>query len=81
MGKFVKRAARVAAGVGSFALTAVAMAQTTPAITTYASPVDAIDAVGGSTQGMAPILYGMAVLSSGIVLGIAWIKKSRGAGK
>lgn len=80
MGNFAKRAARVAAGVGSFALTAVAMAQTSN-VTTYASPVDAIDAVGGSTQGMAPILYGMAVLSSGIVLGIAWIKKSRGAGK
>lgn len=70
--------------VATFAFAASAgsaLAQTTPAITTYATAQEALDAVGGATTGFAPILFGLAVMSSGIVLGIAWIKKSRGAGK
>lgn len=65
----------MAASVGSV------MAQTAPAITTYATPQDALDALGGTATGFGPILFGMAVISSGIVLGIAWIKKSRSAAK
>lgn len=80
MGKFnVKKAA--AAAVAFAASAGSVMAQTAPAITTYATPQDALDALGGTATGFGPILFGMAVISSGIVLGIAWIKKSRSAAK
>jgi len=58
-----------------------AMAQSAPTITTYADPQAALNALGGTATGFGPVLFGMAVISSGIVLGIAWIKKSRSAAK
>jgi len=70
--KAVVAALGVAASVG-------AMAQ---AVTqTYATPQDALNALSGTATGFGPVLFGMAVISSGIVLGIAWIKKSRSAAK
>lgn len=47
-------------------------------------PTDAAAAIGqlsGSTTGFGPPLFGLAVASSIIVIGIAWIKKGRGAAK
>lgn len=78
MGKFNLKNAGVAAV--ALAASAGAMAQAvTP--TTYATPQDALNALSGTATGFGPVLFGMAVISSGIVLGIAWIKKSRSAAK
>lgn len=78
MTRFVRKYG--AAGAALLASVA-AQAQTVTPVTTYATPQDALQAVGASVDGFGPTLFGMAVLSSAIMLGIAWIKKSRGAGK
>lgn len=81
MGKNVDLKKAIAVAVGLAASAGSVMAQTAPAITTYADPQAALNALGGTATGFGPILFGMAVISSGIVLGIAWIKKSRSAAK
>lgn len=79
MGKFnLKNAVVAALGV---AASVGVMAQEATPITTYATPEAALSALGGTATGFGPVLFGMAVISSGIVLGIAWIKKSRSAAK
>jgi hypothetical protein len=50
-------------------------------VVTYATPEAALAGVGDVGTDMAPTLYGLAALASAIVIGIAWIKKSRGAAK
>jgi cell division protein FtsX len=66
-------------GVAGAVLALVGTAQAQ--IVTYADPVLALTAVGDTAEGFAPIMYGMAVLVTGIMLGIAWIKKGKSVGR
>lgn len=76
MSKFVRKYG--AAGAALLASTG-AMAQET--FTTYATADAALTSLGGSTNGFGPVLFGLAVVSSVILIGVAWIKKGRGAAK
>lgn len=53
------------------------MAQSTDPATAAA----ALSSFSGTTTGYGPVLFGLAVVSTGIMIGIAWIKKARGAAK
>jgi hypothetical protein len=47
-----------------------------------ADPTDALAAVTGlstSATGFGPVMYGLAVTVVGIMIGIKWIKRARGA--
>jgi len=46
-----------------------------------ATAQEALASLSGTTTGFGPVLFGLAVASSVIVIGIAWIKKGRGAAK
>lgn len=46
-----------------------------------ATAAEALGQLSGTTTGFGPVLFGLAVASSVIVIGIAWIKKGRGAAK
>lgn len=74
MSRFVKKY-----GVAGASLLAAGMASAQ--VQTYATPAAALAGVGDVGTGMAPTLYGLAALASAIVIGIGWIKKSRGAAK
>ncbi len=60
-----------------FAASATAFAQT-------ADPTSAgagLAAISGVTVAYGPPLFGLAVVATGIMIGIAWIKKARGAAR
>lgn len=42
---------------------------------------EALSSLSGTTTAYGPPLFGLAVVATGIVLGIGWIKKGRTAGK
>jgi len=45
-------------------------------------PTDAVSALGSlstTTSGMGPPLFGLAVVAVGILIGVKWIKRGRGA--
>jgi len=45
-------------------------------------PADALAAVGSLTAGQAgygPVLFGLAIATVGVLVGIKWIKRARGA--
>lgn len=42
---------------------------------------EALTSLSGSTTAFGPPLFGLAVASSVILIGVAWIKKGRGAAK
>lgn len=49
-----------------------------------ADPLTAVEALGtlsGTTTAFGPVLFGLALASTVIMIGIAWIKKGRGAAK
>jgi len=72
-----KYGARVsAAGTGLF-LSGVALAQATDP----ASPEAALATLTGKTGTYAPVLYGLALAATGVMIGVAWIKKARGAAR
>lgn len=72
------RPSKVAAAVASLAL-AVAVS---PALAVDpATAGEALSSFSGTTTAFGPVLFGLAVVSTGIMLGIAWIKKARGAGR
>jgi hypothetical protein len=55
-----------------------------PMLAHATDPADALTALqtfSGTTTAYGPVLFGLAVVSTGIMLGIAWIKKARGAGR
>lgn len=78
MSKFVRKYG--AAGAALLASTA-AMAQSDPTFTSYDTAGEALQALAGATDGFGPVLFGLAVVSSVILIGVAWIKKGRGAAK
>jgi hypothetical protein len=68
----------IAATVG-LAASAGAFAQAAPA--DPATALAGLQTFSGTTGVYGPVLFGLAVVSSGIMIGVAWIKKSRGAAK
>ena len=72
MNKFAKFATPTVAALA----TAAASAQTAPT-----TAVEALESLSGTATAFGPALFGIAVASSVIVIGIAWIKKGRGAAK
>jgi hypothetical protein len=46
-----------------------------------ATAAEALATFSGTTTAYGPILFGLAVVYTGIALRIAWIKKARGAGR
>jgi len=63
---------------------AVVGAVLAPVLAHASDPADALTALqtfSGTTTAYGPVLFGLAVVSTGIMLGVAWIKKARGAGR
>lgn len=74
MSKFIRKygaagAALVAGGA--------AQAQSTDPATALA----ALQELSGTTNGYGPVLFGLALVATTIMIGVAWIKKGRGAAK
>jgi hypothetical protein len=44
-----------------------------------ATALEAIGTLSSSATGFGPVLFGMAVISVGILIGVKWIKRGRGA--
>ena len=56
----------------------------TPMLAHATDPADAGAALAtfsGTTTAYGPVLFGLAVVATGISIGISWIKKARGAAK
>jgi hypothetical protein len=73
----VKYGPRLSVVGGSLAVMGSALAQST-------DPVDAaaaLSSLSGSLSGFGPVLFGLALTSTVIMIGVAWIKKGRGAAK
>lgn len=66
-----------AAGAALVGLAQAAHAQ----VTTYATPAAALAGLGDTATDMAPTLYGLAVVATGIMIGLAWIKKGKSAAR
>lgn len=67
--------ARVVAGVAGLAASAGAMAQ----VATFATPAAAVEELADSATGMGPIMFGIAVIATGIMIGVRWIKRTKSA--
>lgn len=68
-----KKFARVAAGAATLAAMGAAHA---------ADPADALAAVtslSGQATGFGPVMFGLAVTVVGIMIGVKWIKRAKGA--
>ncbi len=70
-------AMKVAAAGAALVASAAAMAQSTDPV----SGLAALQSLSGTTTGYGPPLFGLAVVATGIMIGVAWIKKGRGAAK
>ena len=44
-----------------------------------ATALEAVQTLSGSSAGFGPVMYGLAIASVGIMIGIKWIKRSKGA--
>ncbi len=44
-------------------------------ITTFETPLAAVQSLAGQITGFAPTMYGLAIVAVGITIGIAWIRK------
>lgn len=71
----MKYGPRVAIAGGSLAGTASAFA------VDPATAAEALSSLSGSISGFGPVLFGLALASTIILIGVAWIKKGRGAAK
>jgi hypothetical protein len=67
--KYLPRAAVVVGGVTSLA----AMAEDP------ATALLAVSSLGTSATGFGPVMFGLAVTVVGILIGVKWIKRARGA--
>ena len=68
-----RHGARIAAGAASLGTVAGAMAADP------ATPLEAVQGLSTSADGFGPVMYGLAVISVGIMIGIKWIKRAKGA--
>lgn len=61
--------------------TALAAAVSSSFAVDPATAGEALSSLSGITSGFGPVLFGLAVTSSGILIGVSWIKKGRSAAK
>lgn len=64
-------------GLVGFGAVAPVLAQTVPA--DPATALAAVQTLTTSSAGFGPVMFGIAVASVGILIGVKWIKRSRGA--
>ena len=62
-----------AVGAGALVLSSVARAEDP------ASAIAAVTSLSGSATGFGPVMFGLAVTVVGIMIGVKWIKRARGA--
>lgn len=71
-----RRGAQALALVTGLGLSAAAMAQTAPAIP---DATDMITNITGKQSGYATVMFALALTAVGILVGVKWIKRARGA--
>ncbi|BEP50573.1 major coat protein [Variovorax sp. V116] len=68
-----KRFAQIAAGAAGLAGSVSAFA------VDPATGLEAVSSLSGSSTGYGPVMFGLAVTVVGIMIGVKWIKRARGA--
>lgn len=68
-----KQFVRVGAGLATLAAAGSALAADP------ASALDAVTSLSTSSTGYGPVMFGLAVAVVGIMIGVKWIKRARGA--
>lgn len=67
--------AKLGTAAGALVLSTVASAQAT----NPTSGVDAVTALQGTIGSYGPVMFGLAVAAVGVMVGVKWIKRARGA--
>lgn len=67
--------AKLGTAAGALVLSTVASAQATNPTT----GVDAVTALQGTIGSYGPVMFGLAVAAVGVMIGVKWIKRARGA--
>ena len=70
-----KYGAQVAAGATGLVLSGLASAQSS----NPTSGVDAVTQLQGAIAGYGPVMFGLAIAAVGVMVGVKWIKRARGA--
>lgn len=71
-----RRGAQTLAAVSGLGLSAAVMAQT---VTTVPSSVSMVEAITAEQSGYATAMFALALAAVGILVGVKWIKRARGA--
>lgn len=67
--------AKLGTAAGALVLSTVASAQAT----NPASGVDAVTELQGTIGSYGPVMFGLAIAAVGVMIGVKWIKRARGA--
>lgn len=67
--------AKLGTTAGALVLSAAASAQST----NPANGVDAVTQLQGTIAGYGPVMFGLAIAAVGVMVGVKWIKRARGA--
>lgn len=67
--------AKLGTTAGALVLSTVASAQAT----NPANGVDAVTQLQGTVAGYGPVMFGLAIAAVGVMIGVKWIKRARGA--
>lgn len=70
-----KYGARAVSSVGGLSIGGVVFAQATDP----ATALEAVQTLSGTMAGFGPVMFGLAIAAVGILIGVKWIKRSRGA--
>lgn len=70
-----KYGAQIATGATGLALSGLAAAQSTGP----ATGVEAITALRAEMGNYGPVMFGLAIVAVGVMIGVKWIKRARGA--
>ena len=73
MNRFSTLATRVGGGVLALGAGAQAFAADP------ASAAEALASLSGTTTGYGPVMFGLAIATVGVMIGVKWIKRARGA--
>ena len=67
--------AKLGTAAGALVLSAAASAQSS----NPTSGVDAVTQLQGTIAGYGPVMFGLAIAAVGVMIGVKWIKRARGA--
>lgn len=70
-----KYGAKLGTAAGALVLSTVASAQAT----NPTSGVDAVTQLQGTIGSYGPVMFGLAIAAVGVMIGVKWIKRARGA--